>query len=174
MGENNKIIQELKEYKKIINEASIVSKANLNGYITYVNDKFCEISGYSREELINKNHNIVRSQNMSKENFEDLWATIKNKKTWHGIIENRAKDGHAYFVKATIIPILDENNEIIEYISLREDISELKQRQLNELNSSVAEALDIRWEQMVEFIPAPTAIVTQDSLIQYSNNLFKK
>jgi len=164
--------QELKEYKRIVDEASIVSKANLKGVITYVNSKFCLISGYSKEELIGQKHNIVRSPNMPKEAFADLWSTIKAKKIWRGIVENRAKDGSSYFVKSTVMPILNKNNEIVEYISLREDITELKKHQLNQLHTSVDNALDIKWKHVVEYIPVPTVILDKNSIVKFSNNLF--
>jgi len=166
--------KELFEYKKAIDYSTIVSKANLKGIITYVNDKFCEISGYTQEELIGKPHNIIRSPNMPKETFANLWATIQSKQYWEGIVENRAKNGSSYFVKASVTPILDEKNEIVEYISIREDITELKTLQLDELNSSIDRALKINFQETVDFIPLPTAIVDKSSQIQFSNNLFNE
>jgi len=166
--------KELFEYKKAIDYSTIVSKANLKGIITYVNDKFCEISGYTQEELIGKPHNIIRSPNMPKETFSNLWTTIQSKQYWEGIVENRAKNGNSYFVKASITPILDEKNEIVEYISIREDITELKALQLDELSSSIDKALNINFQETVDFMPLPTAIVDKNSQIQFSNNLFKE
>ena len=117
--------QLLEEYKNTVDESSIVSKANLNGIITFVNDKFIELSGYTKEELIGKTHNIVRHPDMPKETFKDLWETIKNKKqTWKGRVKNRKKDGGFYWVDATIRPILNEVGEIEEFIGLRNDITE--------------------------------------------------
>ena len=114
----------LEQYKKAVDAGAIVSKADLAGKITYINDKFIEISGYTKEELIGSDHNIVRSENSSSETFMDMWKTIQNKKIWHGEIENRKKDGGSYFVSATIVPILDENNNIYEYVALRYDFTE--------------------------------------------------
>ena len=113
----------LDQYKMAMDAGSLVSKTNAKGIITYVNDKFCEISQYSKEELIGKNHNIVRSPDVSKSVFKNMWATIKNKQIWNGLVKNRAKDGSSYFVEATIIPILNSDNEIVEYISMRTDIT---------------------------------------------------
>ena len=113
----------LEQYKLAMDAGSLVSKTDTRGVITYVNDKFCEISKYSEEELIGKNHNIVRSPDVSKSIFKNMWDTIKNKQIWNGLVKNRAKDGSAYFVEATIIPILNSNDEIIEYISMRTDIT---------------------------------------------------
>jgi len=113
----------LEQYKKAVDAGTIVSKTNPKGIITYVNDKFVNISGYSREELLGSPHNMVNSKNTEKSVFKDMWKTIKSKKIWNGSIENRKKDGSSYFVVATIIPILDENEKIIEYIALRHDIT---------------------------------------------------
>ena len=113
----------LKQYKVAVDVGSLVSKTDTKGIITYVNDKFCEVAKYSREELMGKNHNIVRSPDVSKNIFKNMWNTIQNKQIWNGLVKNRAKDGSAYFVEATIIPILDSDNEIIEYISMRTDIT---------------------------------------------------
>jgi len=113
----------LEQYKRAADASSLVSKTDTDGIITYVNDKFCEISQYSKEELIGKNHNVVRSPNMGKHIFKNMWNIIKNKQIWTGLVENRAKDGSSYFVEATVMPILNSNNEIVEYISLRTNIT---------------------------------------------------
>jgi len=113
-------------YKMAIDETSIVSKTNPKGIITYVNKKFCEISGYNQKELIGMSHNIVRHPDVPKSVFKELWQTIKNKKVWHGVIPNLAKDGSTYIVDATIIPVLDSKGDIIEYIGVRHDVTELE------------------------------------------------
>ena len=120
----------LEQYKDAVDISSLVSKTDLNGVITYVNDKFCEVSKYSREELIGSPHNISRCPDMNKSVFKDLWETIKAQKTWSGIIKNRAKDGSSYYVDSTVMPILNADANTIEYISLRTDIS--KEIQLRE------------------------------------------
>ena len=114
----------LDQYKLAMDAGSLVSKTDTRGIITYVNDAFIKICGYSREDLIGKNHNIVRSPDVSKSIFKNMWDTIKNKQIWNGLVKNRAKDGSAYFVEATIIPILNSNGEIVEYISMRTDITQ--------------------------------------------------
>ncbi|KFL34944.1 histidine kinase [Sulfurospirillum sp. SCADC] len=102
----------------------MISKTDPKGIITFVNDKFCQISGYTKEELLGKSHNIIRHPDMPKTAFRDLWKTIKDeKKTWQGIVKNRAKNGDTYYVKTTIQPILNPNGEVEEYISLRHDIT---------------------------------------------------
>jgi len=113
----------LEQYKVAVDIGSLVSKTDTKGIITYVNDKFCETAKYSREELIGQNHNIVRSHDVSSLIFKHMWKTIQNKHTWTGLIKNRAKDGSAYFVEATVMPILDKKSNIVEYISIRTDLT---------------------------------------------------
>ncbi len=115
----------LLEYKKAIDESSIVSKTDKNGLITFVNKKFCEISGYEEDELIGKSHNIVRHPSMTKEFFNNLWKTIINKEIFKGVIVNKKKNGLVYYVDTTIIPILDENKNIEEFIAIRHDITKV-------------------------------------------------
>ncbi|QNM87248.1 bifunctional diguanylate cyclase/phosphodiesterase [Aliarcobacter cryaerophilus] len=115
----------LLEYKKAIDESSIVSKTDKNGLITFVNKKFCEISGYEEDELIGKSHNIVRHPSMTKEFFNNLWKTITNKEIFKGVIVNKKKNGLVYYVDTTIIPILDENKNIDEFIAIRHDITKV-------------------------------------------------
>lgn len=166
----NKILE---EYKKAIDESTIVSKTDKNGVITYVNDKFCELSGYSADELLGQSHNMVRSPNMPKEVFADLWKTIKAQTTWFGVVENRAKNGESYFVQATIIPILNDNNEIVEYIGIRQDITALKQFQFQELSKNVDKALQINLSEMIKCLPVCALIVDDESEIIFTNYLFQ-
>jgi len=116
----------LEEYKEATNQSSIVSKADTKGMITYVNEAFCEISGYTREELIGKNHNIVRHPDNPKSIFEEMWHTIRDKKQiWKGVVRNRSKNGKSYYVDSLVMPIMDLDGNILEYISLRHDITEI-------------------------------------------------
>ncbi len=112
------------EYKDAMDEASIVSKTDTKGTITHVNASFCDISQYSRAELLGKNHNIIRHPDMPQEIFKELWETILSKKVWKGTVKNRKKDGSFYIVDATIKPILNTKGEIVEFISIRHDITE--------------------------------------------------
>lgn len=116
----------LNQYKKAVDMTAIVSKTDLRGIITYVNERFCDISGYTKEELLGKSHNIIRHPDMPKEAFKSMWETIKQKKSWSGIIKNRKKDGGYYIVDTTVFPILDTNGDIIEYMSIRHDITLLQ------------------------------------------------
>ncbi len=118
---------ELREFVFALEESAIVSKTDLKGRITYVNNKFCEVSGYDEEELIGKPHNIVRHPDMKASVFEELWDTIKYGGVFHGTIKNRKKDGSAYYVDTTIIPLHNEKGEIDEYLAVRYDVTKFIQ-----------------------------------------------
>lgn len=114
----------LKQYNEATKDSNIISTADLKGNITYVNDKFCEVSLYTYEEVLGKPHSIVRGEE-DDEIFQQLWETIKNKKVWYGVLKNKKKNGEFYWVNINIRPILDEKNEIIEYIAIRHEITDL-------------------------------------------------
>lgn len=117
----------IKQYENIVDKTNIVSKTNPKWIITYVNEKFCEISWYKREELIGKPHNIVRHPDMPKEVFKELWDTLTIQKTsWEWIVKNKKKNGWYYWVKTIISPIFDHDGNLVEYISIRWDITNLK------------------------------------------------
>ncbi|QKJ22554.1 bifunctional diguanylate cyclase/phosphodiesterase [Poseidonibacter lekithochrous] len=118
----------LGQYKNALDESAIVSKTNLDGEITYVNDNFCSISGYEEDELIGKMHSIIRHPEVPDEVFRDLWETVRKKEIFRAIICNRRKDGTSYYVNTTIIPILDKNSEITEFIGIRHDVSSLYEK----------------------------------------------
>ncbi len=122
-NENKDIINLLHQYRDIIDQTMIVSRTNTEGIITYANDRFCEISGYSQKELLGKSHNIVKDASNPKEIYTDIWQTITNKKIWHGTFANKAKDGSRYYVSATIAPLVDRRGKIKEYIGLRDDVT---------------------------------------------------
>jgi PAS domain S-box-containing protein len=116
----------LKQYQEVTDISSIVSKTDPRGVITYVNENFCKISGYSPDELVGKNHNIIRHPDVPKAIFEDMWNTIKKeKKIWQGVVRNLSKDKKSYYVKSTVKPIMDIDGNIIEYIALRDDITDI-------------------------------------------------
>lgn len=128
----------LEQYKIAVDESSVFSKTDAKGIITYVNDAFCDLSKYSTKELIGKSHNLIRHPDTPKSTFQDMWATIKNKKIWKGIVKNLSKDGSDYYVSATIIPIMDDNDKIIEYLGVRHDITDLyKQKKI--INSAMVD-----------------------------------
>ncbi len=114
----------LAQYKSAIEQSNIVSKTDINGIITFVNDEFCKIFEYTKEELIGKNHNIVRHPDVPKEVFKNLWDTILAKKTYKAMVKNLSKYGKTLYVNTTVIPILDKNGDIEEFIAIRYDMTE--------------------------------------------------
>ena len=115
----------LKQYQNAMDKNLIVSKTDLNGKIIYVNDRFIRTYGYTKEEILGNTHNILKSDQNDPKIFEEIWNTIKKEQqTWIGLIGNKTKDGHISYSKTTISPILDTKGNIIEYIALRQDVTE--------------------------------------------------
>ncbi len=126
-NENKEIYNTLKQYKDIVDERSIISKTDFNGIITYVNEPFEKISGYKKEELLGKPHSIITHPSINKDIFRKMWKKINiDKKSWQGRLRNISKEGNEYFVDIIIKPILDLDGNIVEYISLSNDITDLE------------------------------------------------
>ena len=115
----------LNEYKHAMDVSNIVSKTDPDGIITYVNDAFIKAFGYTGEELIGQNHNVVRDPDTPKSLYRDLWNTILSHKVWRGLITNRSKDGQIVYIDTTIVPIHNERGEIREFIAARDDVTRL-------------------------------------------------
>lgn len=125
IAEHKKQTLLLEHYKDAIDENTIVSKTDTKGVITYANEQFIAISGYTKNELLGKPHNIVRHPDNPASFFQEMWETLKDGRPWKGIVKNRSKNGRCYYVKTVIMPLLDENERVQEYIAIRYDVSEL-------------------------------------------------
>lgn len=128
--EQARLMRELQFEKNALDAHAIVSVTDVAGKIIYINDKFERISQYSQQELLGKNHRIIKSDQHNQLFFRNMWQTIANGDVWHGILKNKAKDGSFYWVSSTIVPFLDENGKPIRYVSIRTDIT--KQKSLEE------------------------------------------
>lgn len=142
-----------------INESAIVSSTDSKGIITFANDKFCEISGYNRNELIGNSHRILNSKLHEPSFFKELWATISQGKSWTGVIQNRNKNGSHYFERTIIFPIKSLDGKIEEYLSIRVDVSELVRQK--ERMKFILESFGIG---LWEFHPKTNELIWDDSM----------
>jgi len=149
----------LKQYKEAIEKSNIISKTDKNGIITFVNDEFSQISGYSKSELIGQNHNIVRHPDVPASDFKLLWDTINAKKIYKATVKNLAKDGSTFYVNTTVIPILDKNQNIVEFIAIRYDVTnevfykhklQKKEKELEELNANLEKKVQEKTKELKE------------------------
>jgi diguanylate cyclase (GGDEF)-like protein/PAS domain S-box-containing protein len=155
--------KELADLKYALDESSIIAITDPRGIIKSANKKFCDISKYSREELIGQDHRILNSGYHSKEFFREMWRTIGSGKVWIGEIRNKAKDGSLYWVHTTIVPILNEKGKPYRYISLRVDITKQKQ-----MEAALQKALKDDFNQTVKNLKFTQRKLQENQLLYQS------
>ncbi|MDJ1173642.1 PAS domain S-box protein [Roseofilum capinflatum] len=173
--ERQELIAELSCFKEALDQSAIVAITNSRGIITYVNEHFCWVSGYSREELIGYTHRVVNSGYHEPAFFQDLWLTISGGNIWTGEICNRSKDGQLYWVSSTIVPFINEKGKPFQYLTIRFDITARKLAQLAlqeretqlllalEVSKAIAWQHDLRTDQIYF-----SSTVTSDMPVQLS------
>ncbi|MDX3773179.1 PAS domain S-box protein [Chromatiaceae bacterium AAb-1] len=158
---------ELDVLRSVADRHTIISMTDLAGRITYVNDKFCTLSGFSREELLGATHSLIKSGRHSGEFYADLWRTITHGGTWHGEVCNRKKNGEFYWVNATIMPVIDHTGKPLRYISIRTDITDLKKIKLKLQESAQ------RYKFFIDNVAEGIVVCDQGIIIDASERWFE-
>jgi PAS domain S-box-containing protein len=181
--ESNRRLKEIEAFQNGIDQLAIVTRTNLRGEITYVNERFCEVSHYKKDEVMGKTHKVINSGYHSKDFFKELWSTIKEGKTWCGEIRNKAKNGSLYWIDISIIPIKDHNGKIFEYMSFQYDITARKEAEL--LNNQIQKIsniggwevnlqnMEVKWTEQtyhIHELDTSTAIKVEDGISYYAEH----
>ncbi len=164
------VSKEASDYKHALDQSAIVAITNTKGTIEYVNEMFCKISKYSKEELLGKNQRIVNSGYHPKEFWREMWATIGKGNIWRNEIKNKAKDGTYYWVDTTIVPFVNERGKPVQYMAIRHDVTATKQRE-QELVEALKKVSDYKYALDQSAI---VAITDTNGTIEYANEMFCK
>jgi PAS domain S-box-containing protein len=168
----------LEDYKKIVDTINGIVVTDKDGFITFVNEKFCQYSGYRKEALIHRTFSRIRHPENPKELYEKMWGDIKNKELFRGIVKNRHKDGSDYYVDSTIAPIFDADDNVSNYIALQRDITkeikqekELETLRNQEENSRLSTIQNLKIDEFLDLIPVASFIISEEGTIIKYNEL---
>lgn len=164
--ENQKLMVLMEQYKDALDKTTLVSKTDPRGIITYSNNRFCELSGYTEAELVGQPHSIVRHPETSKSVFKGMWKKLESNEVWSGMLQNRKKDGTSYYVHATIFPIFDEHGDIFEYMALREDLTSMIMYEKN------LEDQRMRLHQILDNQDSIVALTTKTGRVEFLSKKF--
>ena len=166
-----KIEEILSNQRFAMDQHSIIAIADIDGSITYANEKFCEISGYSEEELLGQDHRILNSGNQPKSYWKETYATLKEKGIWQDEVKNRAKTGEYYWVDTTIVPFLDSKGEVDCYVSIRTDITKYKkvQEELEQHQNNLEQIVQERTIELKKLNDKLKTLSEIDPLTKLSN-----
>lgn len=147
-----KSLQEISDYKYALDESSITAITDQHGIIKQVNDNFCKISKYSREELIGQDHKIINSGTHPKEFIRNMWMTISTGETWHAEVKIKAKDGAFYWLDTTIVPFMNEQGDPYQYLAIRTDISKRKilEEEIKQFNQNLQNKVEEKTKEVIE------------------------
>lgn len=145
-SDSQQTLKQLADVKHALDESAIVAVTDRAGKIQYVNDKFCEISGYSPDELIGQDHRIINSGYHDRAFMRNLWTTIASGRIWRGEIRNRSKTGRLYWVNTTIVPFLDESGKPYQYLAIRHEVTQLKETE-EQLQHMMAQLMQVQEEE---------------------------
>jgi PAS domain S-box-containing protein len=172
---NRTIVKEYTDLLKAIDKYVVMTQTDKSGFITYITQAFCDISGYSKKELIGRNINIIRHPDMSKKFFENMWKSLYKEQKWEGEIKNIDKNGNSYWVKGIIFPKYDIRNELIGYTSIRVNITDAKQ--LKKINNLLKEDLSNKLNEIKmrdESLENTTKIVLMGKILDSLSHQWKK
>ncbi len=164
----------LKSYKEALDKATIVSMTDKFGVITDVNENFCKATGYTREEVLGKTHKLISHPLTDKKIYAEIWKTILEKKTWQGLLINQTRDLKPLYHFTTIVPILDSKGEIIEFIGIIQDLTELHKHNEERAQENLALAMSLKENELLKHIPFAAALIQDDLVFKSHNKLFEE
>lgn len=169
-GSQERLVPLLMAYQQAVDTSIISSITDVKGTIIHVNNRFCEVSKFSRKELLGQNHRIVNSGFHPKEFLKDMWKTIGKGQVWHGEIKNQAKDGSFYWVDSVIVPIKDTDGKPVQYLSLRTLISERKEKEEKDKEDQVNAMEEMLFKISHELRQPVVKILGLSELFEHSGN----